>query len=63
MSNVNNTPIRSGRSARRFGTTGAALVGAALVLAACGGSDTAAPAADPVAETVPATEALSLIHI
>ncbi|MFT7600561.1 MAG: putative lipoprotein with Yx(FWY)xxD motif [Acidimicrobiales bacterium] len=55
---VNDNPTRSRRSARRFGAAWASLVGAALVIAACGGSDAAAPAAEePVAEAAPAAEA------
>lgn len=54
MSNVNNIGI-SRPGARRFAKTTAALVGAAFVLAACGGSDAAAPEA-PAAEVASASD-------
>ncbi len=62
MINVNNMNTAH-RSTRRFARTGIALAGTALVLAACGGSDTAAPAAvtdapaAAPAEAAPATDA------
>lgn len=63
MTNTDNTPATAHRFTRRLRRTGLALAGASLVLAACGGSDSATPAtvdetpATQPAEAAPPTDA------